>query len=174
MFQLLTLLVSALFNELQPLSVQRSAWTTVAPVLDIRLMWNINTRSKQSFYHQIVYIYQSSLLLIIVVKTCRRADALRAIFICCANFLSVYTHLLFFFAFCCTNWHIWWMNRHPLSLKGGATCFLMVHHNILSLILKYHFCASSSRELSVCAIFLRVLQLCFRYCLTVMTRLLQL
>ena len=45
------------------------------------------------------------------------------------------------------------MNRHPLSLKGGATCFLMVYHTILSLILKYHFCASSSRELSVCAIF---------------------
>ena len=45
------------------------------------------------------------------------------------------------------------MNRHPLSLKGGATCFLMVDHTILSLILKYHFCASSSRELSVCAIF---------------------
>ena len=45
------------------------------------------------------------------------------------------------------------MNRHPLSLKGGATCFLMVHHAILRLILKYSFCASSSHELSVCAIF---------------------
>ena len=116
-------------------------------------MWNINTRSKRSF-HQIVYVYQSSLFLIIVVKTRKRADALRAIFICCANFfVSVHAFTVFFFAFCCTNWHIWWMNRHPLSLKGGATCFLMVHHAILRLILKYSFCASSSHELSVCAIF---------------------
>ena len=39
---------------------------------------------------------------------------------CCASFLLMYTQVLFF-AFCCRNWHLWWMNRHPLSLgKGGC------------------------------------------------------
>ena len=65
---------------------------------------------------------------------------------CCANFWS-------FFAFCCKNWHFWWVNWHPFSSKGGATCFLMVFHAIWRLILKYRFCAISSRELSVGAIF---------------------
>ena len=41
------------------------------------------------------------------------------------------------------------MNKHPFSLKGGATCFLMVFHAILRLILKNRFCAGSLRELSV-------------------------
>ena len=45
------------------------------------------------------------------------------------------------------------MNRHPLSLKGGATCFLMGFHAILRPILKYRFYAISAHELSVCAIF---------------------
>ena len=45
------------------------------------------------------------------------------------------------------------MNIRPLSLKGGAACSLMIFHAILRQILKYRFCAISSRELSVCAIF---------------------
>ena len=47
----------------------------------------------------------------------------------------------------------YWMNRHSLSLKGGQTCFLLVFHAILRLILNYSFCAISSCELSVCSIF---------------------
>ena len=43
------------------------------------------------------------------------------------------------------------MNRHPLILRGGTTCFLMVVHAPLRQILKHCFCAISSRELSVCA-----------------------
>ena len=50
-----------------------------------------------------------------------------------------------FFAFCCENWHIRWMNRHPVCrLKGwGKTCFLMVFHAILRQILIFCFCAIS-------------------------------
>ena len=40
------------------------------------------------------------------------------------------------------------MNRHSLSLKGGQTCFLLVFHAILRLILNYRFCAFSFCELS--------------------------
>ena len=46
------------------------------------------------------------------------------------------------------------MNRHPLGLRGGQTCFLVVLHAILRQNL-FFFCFSaiSSRELSVCANF---------------------
>ena len=42
-------------------------------------------------------------------------------------------------------------SRHPLSLKGGETCFLIVFqfHAIWRQILEYRFWAISSRELSV-------------------------
>ena len=38
-------------------------------------------------------------------------------------------------------------------LRVGIFTEITVHHTILRLILKYSFCASSSHELSVCAIF---------------------
>ena len=48
---------------------------------------------------------------------------------CCAIFLPVYMQVLFF-AFCFKNWHIWWMKRHSLILKGGATWFLLIIYGI--------------------------------------------
>ena len=68
-------------------------------------------------------------------------------------FLPVDTQVLVnCFAFCCENWHKRWMNRHPVSLRGGQTCVLMVIHTILRHISNSCFCAVHSRELSVCAI----------------------
>ena len=74
---------------------------------------------------------------------------------CCGIFLPVYVHAstVFFCIFICKNWHIWWLNRHPFSLKGAATCFLMGFHAILRQILKYRFCAIPLREISVRAFF---------------------
>ena len=69
-------------------------------------------------------------------------------------FASVRTRKYCFFCiFICKNWHIWWLNRHPFSLKGAATCFLMGFHAILRQILKYRFCAIPLREISVRAFF---------------------
>ena len=51
-----------------------------------------------------------------------------------------------FFAFCCENGHIRWMNRHPVSLKNGQIWFLMVFHVILKQISNYCFCTISLRE----------------------------
>ena len=62
-------------------------------------------------------------------------------------------HASAFFAFCCENWHKRWMNRHPVSLRGGQTFFFMAFHTILRQILNFGFSAISSHELSVCAIF---------------------
>ena len=45
------------------------------------------------------------------------------------------------------------MNRHPVSSRGGETHFLIVFHAIIRQISNYCFCAISSCELSVCAIF---------------------
>ena len=90
---------------------------------------------------------------IIVVKTRRRADVGCAIFRLAVIIFCWCRRKYCFFAFYCKNRHIWWMKRHPFSPKGGATCFWMVFHAILRLILKYRFCAISSREISVCAIF---------------------
>ena len=42
---------------------------------------------------------------------------------------------------------------HPVSLRGGQTCFLIVFYAILRQILNYCFCAISLRELSICVIF---------------------
>ena len=63
----------------------------------------------------------------------------------CAIILPVDMQLLFFFAFCCENWHLRWMNRHPVCrLKGwGKTRLLMVFHAILRQILFFCFCANS-------------------------------
>ena len=36
------------------------------------------------------------------------------------HFFASWHAIIFLFAFCCENWHIRWMNRHPLSLK--QTC----------------------------------------------------
>ena len=44
------------------------------------------------------------------------------------------------------------MNRHPLSLRGGETYFLIVFHAIIRQISNYCFCAISSCKLPVCAI----------------------
>ena len=52
------------------------------------------------------------------------------------------------------------MNKHPVSLSGGQTCFLMAFHVILRQISNYYFCAISSRKLSVCAISYVFFQLC--------------
>ena len=59
----------------------------------------------------------------------------------------------FFFAFSYENWQIWWVNRHPVSLRSGQICFSMVFHAILRQLSNYRFCAISSRELFVCSIF---------------------
>ena len=70
---------------------------------------------------------------------------------CYAIFLASWHTITVLFAFCCENWHKRWMNRHPLSLK--QTCCSMVFQATLMQIWNYCFCAISSRELSVCAIF---------------------
>ena len=44
-------------------------------------------------------------------------------------------------------------DRHPVSLRRGQTCFFMVFHTMLRRILNFCFCAISSREFFVCAIF---------------------
>ena len=62
-----------------------------------------------------------------------------------------------FFPFCWrSGWIIWLMNRHHLSLRGGHTCFVMVFHSILRQYSNYRFCALSSRDRSVCAIFFAI------------------
>ena len=43
--------------------------------------------------------------------------------------------------------------RHPVSFRGGQTFFFMAFHSILRQILNCGFCAISSRETSVFAIF---------------------
>ena len=68
------------------------------------------------------------------------------------SFSPVDTQVLFF-AFCREIWIIRWMNRHPVSLRGCQTSFLMVCHAILRQIL------NSSRELSVYVFFI-LFQLC--------------
>ena len=45
------------------------------------------------------------------------------------------------------------MNGHPVSFMGGQTSFFMAFHIILRQISNYCFCAISSREFSVNAIF---------------------
>ena len=82
-----------------------------------------------------------------VVKTRRRADAVCAIFRLAVLIFCQCACKYCFFAFCCKNWRIWWMNGHPFSSKGGATCFLMVH------IPRYF-------EANCMCNFLRFLQLC--------------
>ena len=57
-------------------------------------------------------------------QSCKNARTLSVLFSgLLYYFLPVYSvHAsTVFFVFCCKNW---WMNGHPLSLKGGATCFL--------------------------------------------------
>ena len=64
--------------------------------------------------------------------------------VCAIIFSSGHANTIFF-AFCCKNWHIRWMNRLPVCrLKGWSkTCFLMVFHAILRQILIFCFCAIS-------------------------------
>ena len=65
------------------------------------------------------------------------------------HFFASWHAITVLFAFCCENWHIRWMNRHPLSLK--QTCCSMVFQATLMQIWNYCFCAISSHELFVCA-----------------------
>ena len=59
----------------------------------------------------------------------------------------------FYLAFCCENSH-YKMDRHPVSLRDGQTCFLMAFHVILRQILNCCFCTISLREiLSVLAFY---------------------
>ena len=97
----------------------------------------------------------------IVGITRRRHRHICAIFqACCANFLPLDTRILFF---CILLWklNIRCMNRQPVSVgsRGGQTCFLMVFHASLRQILNCYFCAISSWELPVCAIFYAFFQL---------------
>ena len=77
---------------------------------------------------------------------------------CCAIFLPVDAQVLFFILL--WGWHKRSMNKRPVSLRDGRTCVLMVVHTILRQISNSCSCAFHSRELSVCAIFLRFFQLC--------------
>ena len=69
----------------------------------------------------------------------KRADGADTSVLCfrLAVFLPVDTQVFFF---CILLWKltfIKWMNRHPVNLRGGQKCFLMVFHAILN----YCFCA---------------------------------
>ena len=48
----------------------------------------------------------------------KRADS------ACCDVFCQWTHRYWFLAFCFENLHIRWVNRHPVSLWGGQTCFL--------------------------------------------------
>ena len=58
-----------------------------------------------------------------------------------------------FFSFFSENLDKWWMNGHPVILRGCQICVLIAFHAIFRPTLDYRCCAISSRELSVCAIF---------------------
>ena len=48
------------------------------------------------------------------------------LFLCHCNGKEIVSDMqVLFFAFCCENWHIRWMNRHPVSCRGGQTFFFM-------------------------------------------------
>ena len=60
--------------------------------------------------------------LCIVGKTRKRRRHVCAIFQpCCAIFASGQASTVFF-AFCCGNYHLIWMNRHPVRLRDGQPC----------------------------------------------------
>ena len=88
-------------------------------------------------------------------QKCRRADAVCAVLRLTVLIFCQHTRKYCFFAFCCKNWHIYseWIDVYPLSLKDGQTYFWILFHTILRQISNYRFCAFSSRELSVFAIF---------------------
>ena len=53
-----------------------------------------------------------------------------------------------FFSFFSENLDKWWMNGHPVILRGCQICVLIAFHAIFRPTLDYRCCAISSRELS--------------------------
>ena len=112
---------------------------------------NDKSKRKEEFYHQGI-IQLPNPNRIIVGKTHRQCRhdllffRLVVLFLCHCNGKEIVSDMqVLFFAFCCENWHIRWMNRHPVSFRGGQTFFFMTFHTILGPILNYGFCAISSR-----------------------------
>ena len=66
-------------------------------------------------------------------------------------------HASFVFAFCCENLLISWMNRHPVSLRDGETCFRVGNHVILRQFSNCFLCDISLCELFT-VLFLRFFQ----------------
>ena len=65
----------------------------------------------------------------------------------CWFFARVYASTVFF-SFFSENLDKWWMNGHPVILRGCQICVLIAFHAIFRPTLDYRCCAISSRELS--------------------------
>ena len=104
-----------------------------------------NMRYAHFVLFQIILIYVQVLLSITLLEEC--SDAVYAFFfIGCAKSLPVNVKPCCF-AFCCVNWHIWWV-----SVLCHNT-FIFMFHALLKQILKCYFFAIFLFVQSVCAIF---------------------